>query len=126
MCVKHVFSKQILHNLAFFSLWSQKDKSIMKRIKIEFLCTSFEKKLIKLKAKNAGLTTAKYCRKVCLEKETKSILTEEEIDLYKMLVKYHNNFKSIGNLIKNKHPNLYEKVYQTADEIKSHLKNFKK
>ncbi|MDO6812257.1 plasmid mobilization protein [Tenacibaculum soleae] len=98
----------------------------MNRIKIEFLCTSFEKKLIKLKAKNAGLTTAKYCRKVCLEKETKSILTEEEIDVYKMLVKYHNNFKSIGNLIKTKHPDLYIKVFQTADEIKKHLQNFKK
>jgi hypothetical protein len=97
----------------------------MKRQRIEFICTSFEKKLIQVKAKKAGIKTADYCRKSALNKDIKEILNNEQIELYKMLITYHNNFKSIGNLIKNKHPDLYQKVYQTAEEIKVHLQNFK-
>lgn len=97
----------------------------MKRNRIEFICTSFEKKLIKIKAKKAGLKTADYCRKAALNKEMKEILNEEQIELYKMLIKYHNNFKSLGNLIKNKEPGLFKLTNDTALEIKKHLKNFK-
>ena len=97
----------------------------MKRQRIEFICTSFEKKLIQVKAKKAGIKTADYCRKSALNNDIKEILNNEQIELYKMLITYHNNFKSIGNLIKNKHPDLYQKVYQTAEEIKVHLQNFK-
>ena len=55
----------------------------------------------------------------------KEILNEEQIELYKMLIKYHNNFKSLGNLIKNKEPGLFKLTNDTALEIKKHLKNFK-
>lgn len=92
---------------------------------IIFRCTNYEKKLLKVKAKRAGLTLSEFCRKSANEKVIKERLTDDQIDHYKMLIKYHNNFKAIGNLIKNKHPNLYEKVYQTAQEIKQHLQNFK-
>lgn len=97
----------------------------MKNQKIEFRCTLFEKKLLKVKAKKAGLSLSEFCRKSANDKVISERLTEEQISVYKMLVQYHNYFKSIGNLIKIKHPDLYQKVYQTADEIKSHLKNFK-
>ncbi|WP_028890689.1 mobilization protein MbpA [Tenacibaculum sp. 47A_GOM-205m] len=96
----------------------------MKNYKIEFRCSLYEKKLLKVKAKKAGLSLSEFCRKSANEKEISERLTDEQISLYKMLVQYHNNFKSIGNLIKNKHPDLYQKVYQTADEIKNHLKKF--
>ncbi len=110
----------------FFSLWSQKLSNNMKNHKIEFRCTLYEKKLLKVKAKRAGLTLSEFCRKSANEKVISERLTDEQISLYKMLVQYHNNFKSIGNLIKKRHPDLYKNVYQTADEIKNHLKNFKK
>ncbi len=97
----------------------------MKNQKIEFRCTRFEKKLLKIKAKKAGLSLSEFCRKSANNKIIKERLTDEQIELYKMLVRYHNYFKSIGNLIKNKHPDLYKKVFTTAEEIKSHLKNFK-
>jgi len=109
---------------SFFSLWSQKILK-MKNEKIEFRCSRFEKKLLKIKAKKAGLSLSEFCRKSANDKIIIERLTEEQIEVYKTLIKYHNNFKSIGNLIKNKHPDLYQKVYQTADEIKTHLKNFK-
>lgn len=98
----------------------------MKNQKIEFRCTLFEKKLLKVKAKKAGLSLSEFCRKSANDKIIIERLTEEQIAIYKMLITHHNNFKSIGNLIKNKHPDLYQKVFQTADEIKKHLQNFKK
>lgn len=97
----------------------------MKNHKIEFRCSLYEKKILKIKAKKAGLSLSEFCRKSANDKIINERLTEEQIDFYKMLIQYHNNFKNIGNLIKNKHPDLYQKVYQTADEIKNHLKNFK-
>lgn len=108
----------------FYSLWSQKLRK-MKNQKIEFRCTLFEKKLLKVKAKKAGLTLSEFCRKSANDKVISERLTEDQITVYKMLIQYHNYFKSIGNLIKNKHPDLYQKVFQTADEIKNHLNNFK-
>lgn len=97
----------------------------MKRNRIVFICTSFEKKLIKIKAKKAGLKTAEYCRKSAMDKEIKEILNNEHVDFYRMLIKYHNNFKRIGNIIKNKEPGLFKLTNDTALEIKKHLKNFK-
>lgn len=97
----------------------------MKNKKIEFRCTLYEKKLLKVKAKNAGVSLSEFCRKAASEKLIKERLTPDQIDLYRMLVKYHNNFKSIGNLFRNKDSDFYKKVNETADEIKTHLQNFK-
>ncbi|PQJ82619.1 mobilization protein MbpA [Polaribacter glomeratus] len=91
----------------------------------KFRTSSFEKKLIVLRAKKTGLSQSEFCKKAVLEIEIKERLTEEQIEVYKMLITYHNNFKSIGNLIKKKHPDLYQKVFQIAEEIKTHLHNFK-
>ena len=97
----------------------------MKKHKIEFRCTLYEKKLLKIKAKKAGLSLSEFCRKSANNKVIYERLTEEQINLYKMLIQYHNNFKHIGNLVKKRHPNLYQNVFQTTIEIKNHLKNFK-
>ena len=98
----------------------------MKRTRIEFVCSSYEKKIIKIKAKKAGLKTADYCRKSALNKDIKAILTEEQVLFYRMLIKYHNNFKSIGNLMKKKEPGLFKLTSEVANEIKEHLTNFRK
>ncbi len=106
---------------------SVKKKSFKaKSVFIKFRCSYFEKKLLKVKAKKCGLTLSEYIRKVALEEKTIERLTDEQIDIYKMLVHYHNSFKSIGNMYKKRNPDLTEKVNQLADEIKLHLKNFKK
>lgn len=92
--------------------------------RIEFTCKGLDRAIIKKNAKNAGLSIASYCRKCALDKDVKEILNDEQIEFYKMLIKYHNNFKSIGNLIKNKEAGLFKLVNETALEIKNHLKNF--
>jgi len=110
----------------FFSLQSQKISAHMKKHKIEFRCTLFEKKMLKIKAKKSGLTLSEFCRKSINDQIIVERLTDEQIELYKMMITYHNNFKSISNLIKNKHPFLNQKILETADEIKINLQNFKK
>lgn len=97
-----------------------------KRQIIKFRCTNLEKKLLKGKAKKSGLTLSEYIRKIAFEEKIVERLSDEQIDIYKMLVNYHNNFKSIGNMYKKRDTNLTEKVHQLADEIKLHLKKFSK
>ena len=89
---------------------------------IKFRCTIYEKKVLKVKAKKSGLTLSEYCRKVALEYKITERLTDEHIEIYKMLIRYHNNFKSIGNMFKKRNPKLTETVYELANEIKRHLK----
>ena len=80
-----------------------------------------EKKLLKNRAKRSGLTLSEYLRRVAFEKKITERLTEDEILIYSTLVKFHNNFKSIGNMYRKRNPKLTEEVYRLANEIKSHL-----
>jgi len=101
----------------------KKSGNIKKEI-IKFRCTIYEKKVLKVKAKKSGLTLSEYCRKVAFEEKITERLTDEQIDIYKMLVSYHNNFKSIGNMFYKRNAELTKTVIQLADEIKNHLKKF--
>lgn len=98
----------------------------MKRVETKFRCTVFEKKLIKLKAKNSSLSVSEYCRRTALNKKVVQRLTDEQIKMYMDLAKFHNNFKWIGNMFRKKDPALTDKVYELANEIKENLKNFNK
>tara|TARA_R110002073_G_scaffold67849_4_gene168678 strand:+ start:675 stop:1190 length:516 start_codon:yes stop_codon:yes gene_type:complete len=91
---------------------------------VKFRCSVYEKKLLKVKAKRSGLTLSEYIRRTVFEQTITERFTEEHIELYKMLIKYHNNFKSIGNMYKKRNPKLTETVYDLANEIKAHLKKF--
>ena len=89
---------------------------------IKFRCSLYEKKLFNLKARQSGLSLSEFCRTAIYEKEIKERLSDEHIEIYKTLVKFHNNFKSIGNMFRKKDPRLSQTVYELADEIKAHLK----
>lgn len=91
---------------------------------VKFRCSVYEKKLLKVKAKRTGLTLSEYIRRSLFEQEITERFTDEHIELYKMLIKYHNNFKSIGNMYKKRNPKLTQEVYDLANEIKAHLKKF--
>ncbi len=107
-------------------LGRRKKKSVTAKSEIiKFRCSIYEKKLLRIKAKRSGLTLSEYFRRVALEQKITERLTEEQIDIYKMLINYHNNFKSIGNMFTKRNPKLTEMVYGLANEIKGHLKNFK-
>ena len=91
---------------------------------VKFRCSVYEKKLLNIKAARSGLTLSEYIRRSLFEQEITERFTEEHIELYKMLIKYHNNFKSIGNMFKKRNPKLMEEVHALANEIKAHLKKF--
>jgi len=113
-------------HILVYSPWSQRKKRVFKGKSdlVKFRCSVYEKKLLKVKAKSCGFTLSEYIRRSLFEQTITERFSEEHIELYKMLIKYHNNFKSIGNMYKKRNPKLTETVYELAKEIKAHLKKF--
>ena len=109
------------------SRWLQRKKTNpMKRALIKFRCSVYEKKLLQVKAKAAGSSLSAFCRNSLMEQQITERMNEEHMDTYKMLVKYHNNFKRIGNMYKKGNPKLSQEVIFVAEEIKKHLKTILK
>jgi hypothetical protein len=104
---------------------TNKEKMKGKSQLAKFRCTTYEKKLLMTKAKRCGLSLSDFLRRSAMEQTISERFSEEEIEVYKMLVKYHNNFKSIGNMFRGKNDGLTKMVYEVAKEIKEHLKKFK-
>lgn len=98
----------------------------MKRTFVKFRCSFYEKKLLKVKARKAGLTLSEYCRRASLEDKIVERLTDEHIAAYKMLARYQHNFMLIGNMFKKRDPRLANEVVKLAYEIQMHLQTFRK
>ena len=111
------------HNLALLPEVAKKKTKNMKRALIKFRCSVYEKKLLQVKAKAAGSSLSAFCRNSLMEQQITERMHEEHISTYKMLVKFHNNFKRIGNMYKRSNPKLDQEVTQVAEEIKKHLKS---
>jgi len=93
---------------------------------IQFRCSIYEKKLLRVKANKSGLSISEYCRRAAFDDRIIERLSEEQIEVYKMLVKYQMNFKLIGNMFRKRNPKLADEVVLLANEIRKHLYNFKK
>ena len=98
----------------------------MKREFIQFRCSIYEKKMLKIKAKKAGLSLSEYCRNSAFGNSIIERLTPEQLQHYALLVEYKNNFTRIGNMFKKRNPRLAQEVEQLAEQIRTHLYNFKK
>ena len=98
----------------------------MKKEFIQFRCSIYEKKLLRVKANKSGLSISEYCRRAAFDDRIIERLSEEQIEVYKMLVKYQMNFKLIGNMFRKRNPKLADEVVLLANEIRKHLYNFKK
>jgi hypothetical protein len=48
------------------------------------------------------------------------------LECYKTLITYKTNFTRIGNMFKRHNPKLASEVKQLAEEIRTHLYNFKR
>ena len=97
----------------------------MKREFVQFRCSVYEKKLLRVKARKSGLSISEYCRRAAFEDRISERLSEDQIETYKMLVKYENNFKRIGNMFRKRNPKLADEVVQLANDIRKQLFNFK-
>lgn len=93
---------------------------------MQFRCSIYEKKLLKVKADKSGLSISEYCRRAAFDDRIIERLTKEQIDMYKMLTKYELNFKRIGNMFRKRNPKLADEVVQLANEIRKHLMGFRK
>jgi len=91
---------------------------------LKFRCTGLEKAVIEYKASTSGQSVSAYCRASALNQEIDYKLTEEELEAYKMLAKFHSNFSRITNLLNDKDSSFAKEVSDTASEIKRHLKKF--
>ncbi|TLP79278.1 mobilization protein MbpA [Maribacter sp. ACAM166] len=98
----------------------------MKKEFVQFRCSIYEKKLLKIKAKKSGLSISEYCRRAAFDHRIVERFSDEQIEVYKLLVQYQVNFKRIGNMYRKRNPKLADEVIQLATEIREHLYNFKK
>ena len=98
----------------------------MKRTYIKFRCSIYEKKLLKKRAHRAGLSLSEYCRSSAFGNTIIERLTREQLECYKTLIKYKNNFTSIGNMFKKRNPKLAIEVAELAEQIRNHLYNFRR
>lgn len=98
----------------------------MKRTYIKFRCTIYEKKLLVKRAERAGISLSEYCRNTAFGRNVIERLSAEQLECYKTLVSYKNNFTRIGNMFRKRNPKLADEVKQLAREIGIHLKNFRK
>ncbi len=98
----------------------------MKREFIQFRCSLYEKKMLKIKAKKAGLSLSEYCRSSAFGNSIIERLTPEQLKHYALLVEYKNNFTRISNMFKKRNPRLAQEVEQLAEQIRTHLYNFRK
>ena len=97
----------------------------MKREHIQIRCSIYEKKLLKRRAARAGISLSEYIRATAFERNIVERITPEQLEAYRMLVQYKNNFTRIGNMFKKRDPKLAKTVEDLAKEIREHLKNFK-
>ncbi|WP_423820184.1 mobilization protein MbpA [Salinimicrobium sp. TIG7-5_MAKvit] len=98
----------------------------MKREFIQIRCSIYEKKLLKKRAARAGISLSEYIRSTAFERNIVERLTPEQLEYYRMLVEYKNNFTRISNMFKKRDPKLAATVERLAEEIRTHLQNFKK
>ncbi|MDT0644532.1 mobilization protein MbpA [Zunongwangia sp. F363] len=98
----------------------------MKREYIQIRCSIYEKKLLKKRAARAGISLSEYIRATAFEKNIVERISSEQLEAYQMLVQYKNNFTRISNMFKKRDPKLATAVSRLAEEIRIHLKNFKK
>jgi len=90
--------------------------------KIEFRVTLTEYLIIQKKAKETGSSTSEFLRSIVLDYPLTYKLTKDEIEIYKELNKFADNFRRIGNLFKlGDTTAVKETAVTTALLIREHL-----
>lgn len=95
----------------------------MKKIKkIEFRVTLTEYLIIQNKSKESGCSMSEFLRNTALNYQLTYKLTNDEIEVYKELNKFADNFRRIGNLFKfGDTTGVKETAVSTALFIREHL-----
>lgn len=94
---------------------------------LKFRVTPLEQEIINLKKEKAGLSMSEFLRRLALDLQIKNHLTDEEIECYKTLSKFSDNFRRISNLFKlGDVTGMKKETLDTSRMIRGHLEKFQK
>lgn len=96
----------------------------MKKHEIHIRISALDKRILVKKAKHTGLSLSEYLIQTGLGLEPTFKLTEDELEVYKMLHKYIQNFQNISNMYKSRNPQINNEVRLLIEELKTHLIKF--
>lgn len=98
----------------------------MKNYIIKFRVSKIEHAVIIKKAEEAGISVSEMLRGLAFNYKFSPRFTDEELEIYKTLSKFSNNFSRINNLFKNGDvEGMKTETLNTANEIREHLLKFK-
>ena len=98
----------------------------MKNYIIKFRVSKIEHAVITKKAEEAGISVSEMLRGLAFNFKFSPRFTDEELEIYKTLSKFSNNFTRISNLFKNGDvEGMKIETLNTANEIREHLLKLK-
>ncbi len=98
----------------------------MKNKEYRFRVSALEHQIIKSKITKTGLSISEFLRQLSLGLELKNKLTGDEIECYKNLSKYADNFRRISNLFKlGDVTGMKNETLKTSRLIREHLGKLK-
>lgn len=104
----------------------QSSEAIVRTNSIKIRVNELEKQTIEIKAEEAGLNVSEFLRELALGNQVRARLTPEEIDCYKTLNKFANNFTWISNTLKfGDITRVKELCIETSNAILTHLNKLK-
>ena len=99
---------------------------MLKKHRIEIRLSKIDKLILQKKAEKSAMSLSQYVLSCALKLEMKSRLSEDEIECYKSLSKYADNFRRISNLFKLGDTDGFKKECLFASsEIRQHLLKLK-
>lgn len=99
----------------------------MKNKVLRFRVSALEQQIIQKKINSTGLTMSEFLRRLSLDLNLKNKLTNDEIECYKNLSKYADNFRRISNLFKlGDVTGMKNETMETSRLIRKHLEKFAK
>ena len=98
----------------------------MKNKEFRFRVSPLEHQIIKNKIAKTGLSISEFMRRLSLDLELKNKLTDDEIECYKNLSKFADNFRRISNLFKlGDVTGMKNETLETSRLIRKHMEKLK-
>lgn len=99
---------------------------MLKKERIEIRLSKIDKLILVKKASKSNLSLSQYVLSCAMKLEIKNRLSEDEIECYKLLSKYADNFRRISNLFKLCDTDgLKKECLIASSEIRQHLLKLK-
>lgn len=99
---------------------------MLKNQRIEIRLSEIDKSILQKKSEETGMSLSQFVLSCALKLEIKNRLSADEIECYKMLSKYADNFRRISNLFKLGDTDGFKKECLIASsEIRQQLLKFK-